>query len=78
MDKDYYGSDIKCLKRSTVADCEYLCQNTVGCGKYSYVTEAYNGKQGTSARRSCCLKQNVSVSLTDEKDIMSGPRICHG
>ena len=78
MDKDYYGGNIKCLKQSTIADCEQLCQNTVGCDKYSYVTDTYNGKYGPSARRNCCLKPDAPMPLTDEKDVTSGPRVCHG
>ena len=78
-DKDYYGSDLgPCTKQDDVADCQQLCFKTDKCGKFSYVTGRYNGKHGPSARKNCCLKGYATMPLTDEKGVISGPKVCHG
>ena len=78
VDKDYYGGNINCVKQNTIADCQQLCQSTVGCAKFSYPTDKYNGTHGPAARKGCCLKHDIPIALVDEKDVISGPRVCHG
>ena len=76
--KDYPGNNLKfgCTRKDSIMECQNLCQATQGCAKFSYVTDTYDGKHGTGARKNCCLKSYATMDLVDETGVISGPRSC--
>ena len=77
-DKDYDGANLNsgCTKKDNVTECQRLCQDSLGCEKFSYITDAYSGVHGAGARQNCCLKSSATMDLVDEPDVTSGPRLC--
>jgi len=76
-DKDYNIANWgKCIKKDSLLECQQACQGSVGCGKFSYVTDTYNGIHGTGARKSCCLKPTQAAELVDAVGVTSGPKNC--
>ena len=79
-DKDYFGSDIKCVKNvQSTQKCQELCQQTFECDKFTYVTSKYTGPDGSTAgRNGCCLKPKKPIKLIDQPNVVSGPKVCPG
>ena len=62
------GSSVKCQER---------CQQTDGCGAFSYATGTYDGVHGKRIRQRCFLKiKGVTLDSVDQENVVSGPRDC--
>ena len=70
------GASRSCQKTNTIQECQMLCQNTNGCKRFVYVTDAYNGDYGIGARGSCCLKDQTLPDYRDVQDVVTGPAQC--
>ena len=65
-----------CSKEESMLKCQQKCQQSVECDKFSYVTDTYNGRFGTGARKNCCLKPPGAAELVEMEGVTSGPKNC--
>ena len=76
--KDYPGNGLgtHTVEGSSVK-CQERCQQTDGCGAFSYATGTYDGVHGKRIRQRCFLKiKGTLPELTDQENVISGPKHC--
>ena len=80
VNKDYPSTKLElstgCAKREGPAQCQMLCQKNQICTRFSYMTEKYNGVQGSTIKNCCFLKKTVVESPVALSGAISGPQTC--
>ena len=69
---------VACSKEESMLKCQQKCQQTVECDKFSYVTDTYNGRFGTGARKNCCLKPAGAAEEVTSHVLIVSPSQNHG